>query len=157
MLTLVDPRAQARMVRALIDVYRHEGKLPDCRMSLCKGFTQGGSNADNVLADSYLKGLGDGIDWETGYEAVVSDAEGECVWGKCPSFAALDVVAHGLLQMSLPFGQWKEGVDCIAGKHWATFLPTTLIRTVSAFLRGPFPGPSSIRTMISASRKWPET
>lgn len=45
-------------------------------MSLCKGFTQGGSNADNLLADSYLKGLTDGIDWETGYEAVVSDAEG---------------------------------------------------------------------------------
>lgn len=45
-------------------------------MSLCKGFTQGGSNADNLLADSYLKGLTDGIDWETGYEAVISDAEG---------------------------------------------------------------------------------
>ncbi|EFY88764.1 alpha-1,2-mannosidase, putative subfamily [Metarhizium acridum CQMa 102] len=75
LLTLIDPHAQALMVRAMIDVYRHEGKLPDCRMSLCKGFTQGGSNADNVLADSYLKGLRDGIDWETGYEAVVSDAE----------------------------------------------------------------------------------
>jgi putative alpha-1,2-mannosidase len=64
------------MIRSLIDIYRHEGKLPDCRMSLCKGFTQGGSNADNLLADSYLKGLTDGIDWDTGYEAVVSDAEG---------------------------------------------------------------------------------
>jgi putative alpha-1,2-mannosidase len=64
------------MVRSLIDIYRHEGKLPDCRMSLCKGFTQGGSNVDNLLADSYLKGLKDGIDWDTAYEAVVSDAEG---------------------------------------------------------------------------------
>ncbi|KAM3501635.1 hypothetical protein MY10362_005394 [Beauveria mimosiformis] len=76
-LTLVDPHAQALMIRSLIDVYRHEGKMPDCRMSLCKGFTQGGSNADNLLADSYLKGLTDGIDWETGYEAVISDAEDE--------------------------------------------------------------------------------
>lgn len=76
LLTLVDPHAQAMMIRGLIDIYRHEGKLPDCRMSLCKGFTQGGSNADNLLADSYLKGLRDGIDWATGYEAVVSDAEG---------------------------------------------------------------------------------
>lgn len=75
-LTLADPHAQALMVRSLLDVYRHEGKLPDCRMSLCKGFTQGGSNADNLLADSYVKGLEDGIDWETAYEAVVSDAEG---------------------------------------------------------------------------------
>ncbi|KAH0494614.1 hypothetical protein TgHK011_001230 [Trichoderma gracile] len=77
LLTLVDPHAQALMVRSLIDIYRHEGKLPDCRMSLCKGFTQGGSNADNLLADSYLKGLKDGIDWDTGYKAVVSDAEEE--------------------------------------------------------------------------------
>ena len=65
------------MVRSLLDIYRHEGKLPDCRMSLCKGFTQGGSNADNLLADSYVKGLKDGIDWDLAYEAVVSDAEGE--------------------------------------------------------------------------------
>lgn len=46
-------------------------------MSLCKGFTQGGSNADIVLADSYLKNITDGVDWATGYEAVVSDAENE--------------------------------------------------------------------------------
>lgn len=45
-------------------------------MSLCKGFTQGGSNADVVLADAYLKNITDGVDWATGYEAVVSDAEG---------------------------------------------------------------------------------
>ncbi|OAQ69581.1 alpha-1,2-mannosidase subfamily [Purpureocillium lilacinum] len=77
LLTLLDPVSQTLMVRSLIDIYRHEGKLPDCRMSLCKGFTQGGSNADVVLADAYVKNLHDGIDWKTGYEAVVSDAEDE--------------------------------------------------------------------------------
>jgi putative alpha-1,2-mannosidase len=46
-------------------------------MSLCKGFTQGGSNADTVLAESYLKNITDEVDWATGYEAVVSDAEGD--------------------------------------------------------------------------------
>lgn len=45
-------------------------------MDLCKGFTQGGSNADVVLADTFVKGFTNGIDWETGYEAVVKDAEG---------------------------------------------------------------------------------
>jgi hypothetical protein len=45
-------------------------------MSLCKGFTQGGSNADIVLADAYLKNVTEGIDWAAGYEAVGSDAEG---------------------------------------------------------------------------------
>lgn len=76
-ITLVDPDSQARMLRSLIDIYRHEGKLPDCRMSFCKGFTQGGSNADIVLAESYLKNVTGGIDWATAYEAVVSDAEDE--------------------------------------------------------------------------------
>jgi putative alpha-1,2-mannosidase len=37
LLTLVDPHSQTLMVRALLDIYRHEGKLPDCRMSFCKG------------------------------------------------------------------------------------------------------------------------
>jgi putative alpha-1,2-mannosidase len=32
---------QAEIVRALIEIYRHEGFLPDCRMSLDKGYTQG--------------------------------------------------------------------------------------------------------------------
>lgn len=65
------------MVRSLIDIYRFEGWLPDCRMDLCKGYTQGGSNADVVLADALVKGLVDGIDWEIGYEAVLKDAQGE--------------------------------------------------------------------------------
>jgi predicted alpha-1,2-mannosidase len=65
------------MIRSLIDIYRHEGTLPDCRMSLCKGFTQGGSNADIVLADSYLKNITQKVDWATAYEAMVADAEDE--------------------------------------------------------------------------------
>jgi predicted alpha-1,2-mannosidase len=77
LLTIIDSHTQARMIRALIDIYEHEGWLPDCRMSLCKGLTQGGSNADVVLADSYLKGISEGINWEKGYEAVVKDAEVE--------------------------------------------------------------------------------
>ena len=75
-LTIVDPVEQSRMVRALLDIYKHEGKLPDCRMSLCKGLTQGGSNADVVIADGYLKKL-QNVDWDLAYEAVVSDAEEE--------------------------------------------------------------------------------
>lgn len=74
-MTVIDPKAQTEMIRALIDIYRHEGKLPDCRMSFCKGFTQGGSNADVVIADAFVKGLTADIDWKTAYEAVLSDAE----------------------------------------------------------------------------------
>ncbi|GKT44207.1 putative secreted glycosidase [Colletotrichum spaethianum] len=75
LLTIVDPEAQTQMVRALLDIYRFVGKLPDCRMSFCKGFSQGGSNADIVIADAYLKNITNGVDWKTAYEAVVSDAE----------------------------------------------------------------------------------
>jgi predicted alpha-1,2-mannosidase len=76
-LTIFDPEAQTLMVRALLDIYKHEGKLPDCRMSLCKGNTQGGSNADVVIADALLKGITDKVNWTLAYEAVVSDAEEE--------------------------------------------------------------------------------
>ncbi|KAJ9239412.1 CAZyme family GH92 [Paecilomyces variotii] len=76
LLTLLDPLSQSRMIRSLVDIYRHVGYLPDCRMSLCKGYTQGGSNADVVIADAFLKKVAD-IDWTTAYEAVVKDAEVE--------------------------------------------------------------------------------
>jgi putative alpha-1,2-mannosidase len=40
---------------------------------------QGGSNADVVIADAYIKNITEGIDWHTAYEAVVSDAEGNAL------------------------------------------------------------------------------
>jgi putative alpha-1,2-mannosidase len=40
LLTILDPHSQTLMVRSLLDIYRHEGKLPDCRMSFCKGRLQ---------------------------------------------------------------------------------------------------------------------
>ncbi|KAI0399948.1 family 92 glycosyl hydrolase [Xylaria palmicola] len=76
-LTVLDPFSVEQMIRSLIDTYKHEGWLPDCHMSLSRGYTQGGSNADIVLVDGYLKGLTGGIDWDVGYQAVVKDAEVE--------------------------------------------------------------------------------
>ncbi|KAG5949819.1 hypothetical protein E4U53_005733 [Claviceps sorghi] len=76
-LTILDPRAVEEMVRSLISTYENDGWLPDCRMSFNRGYTQGGSNADNVLADVYLKGIRGGIDWNKGFEAVKKDADVE--------------------------------------------------------------------------------
>jgi putative alpha-1,2-mannosidase len=87
---LIDPKQVSRIIRSLIDTYVHEGWLPDCRMSLCKGYTQGGSNADIILADAYIKGLADGIDWNLGYEAVVKDAEVEPFDWCCHGRGGLD-------------------------------------------------------------------
>ena len=43
-LTVLDPATVAQQIRSLIDTYEHEGWLPDCRMSLNKGYTQGRKN-----------------------------------------------------------------------------------------------------------------
>lgn len=75
-LTIIDPSMMSKMVRSLLDTYKHRGWLPDCMMSTCKGWTQGGSDADNVLVDAYVKNL-TGIDWNLAYEAIVNDAENE--------------------------------------------------------------------------------
>lgn len=40
LLTIIDPATQTQMVNSLLDIYSHEGWLPDCHMSLCNGWTQ---------------------------------------------------------------------------------------------------------------------
>lgn len=69
------PTAYEEIIRALIDIWRHEGWLPDARSSNFNGATQGGSNADNVLADAYVKGVRGSVDWKDGYAAVRKDAD----------------------------------------------------------------------------------
>ncbi|CAA9964125.1 Glycoside hydrolase family 92 protein [Pyrenophora teres f. maculata] len=75
-LTVLDPAMLSNMARSLLDTYKHRGWLPDCMMSTCRGWTQGGSDADNVLVDAYVKNV-TGIDWELAYQAIVNDAENE--------------------------------------------------------------------------------
>jgi predicted alpha-1,2-mannosidase len=74
LLTLIAPERETDIVRALVDLYRHEGWLPDARSGNYNGRTQGGSNAEFLITDAYVKGL-KGIDWETAYAAELQDAE----------------------------------------------------------------------------------
>ena len=74
LLTLISPDRQRDIIRSLIDIYRHTGYMPDARSGNDNGRTQGGSNANIVIADAYLKGL-TGIDYETAFAAMVHDAE----------------------------------------------------------------------------------
>jgi predicted alpha-1,2-mannosidase len=76
-LTILDPEMISVFIKTLLETYQHRGWLPDCMMSTCSGWTQGGSNADNVLVDAYVKNVTTGIDWELAYEAIVNDAENE--------------------------------------------------------------------------------
>jgi predicted alpha-1,2-mannosidase len=73
-LTLISPDRQRDIIRSLIDIYRHTGFMPDARSGNDNGRTQGGSNANVVIADAYVKGL-TGIDYETAFAAMVHDAE----------------------------------------------------------------------------------
>ncbi|RDW78832.1 alpha-1,2-mannosidase family protein [Aspergillus mulundensis] len=72
---ILQPTAYEEQIRSLIDIWRFDGFLPDGRSSNYNGRTQGGSNADNVLADAYVKGVRGAVDWEDGYRAMVTDAE----------------------------------------------------------------------------------
>jgi predicted alpha-1,2-mannosidase len=72
---IVQPVAYEEFVRSLIDIWRHEGYMPDARSSNYNGRVQGGSNADNVLADAYVKGVRGAVDWDAGFAAMQKDAE----------------------------------------------------------------------------------
>jgi len=73
LLTLIAPDRQRDLIRSLIDIYRHTGYMPDARSGNDNGRTQGGSNANVVIADAFVKGLS-GIDYPTAFEAMLKDA-----------------------------------------------------------------------------------
>lgn len=72
---VLQPVAYEEFVRSLIDIWRHDGFMPDARSSNFNGRVQGGSNSDNVLADAYVKNVRGAIDWEDGFSAMVTNAE----------------------------------------------------------------------------------
>lgn len=74
LLTLLRESTQVDIVRSLIDIAEHDGYLPDARSGDCNGRTQGGSNADILIADACVKGL-PGIDYRRALRAVRKDAE----------------------------------------------------------------------------------
>lgn len=74
LLTLIAPNRQRDIVRSLIDIYEHDGYMPDARSGNDNGRTQGGSNCDILVGDAFVKGLS-GIDYEKGFAAMVKNAE----------------------------------------------------------------------------------
>ncbi|KAK7567492.1 putative alpha-1,2-mannosidase [Phyllosticta citricarpa] len=72
---ILQPEAYEEQIRSFIDIWRHDGFLPDARSSNYNGRVQGGSNADNVLADAYVKGVRGQVDWFDGIEAMLADAK----------------------------------------------------------------------------------
>lgn len=72
LLTLIAADRQRDLIRSLIDIYRHTGYMPDARSGNDNGRTQGGSNANVVIADAYVKGI-TGIDYATAFDAMLKD------------------------------------------------------------------------------------
>ncbi|KAL8800778.1 MAG: hypothetical protein Q9182_004942 [Xanthomendoza sp. 2 TL-2023] len=75
LMQILQPEAYEEQIRSLIDIWRHDGYMPDGRSSNSNGRTQGGSNADNILADAYVKNVRGKVKWEDGFKAMVKDAE----------------------------------------------------------------------------------
>jgi predicted alpha-1,2-mannosidase len=75
LLTILEPAREAGIVRTLLWIDRHDGGfLPDARVATNNGITQVGSNAEIVIGDAILEGLG-GFDRTAAYRAILRDAE----------------------------------------------------------------------------------
>ncbi|KAL3424106.1 glycosyl hydrolase [Phlyctema vagabunda] len=114
--TLILPDRQEGMVRALIDIWRHERFMPDGRSRNFNGRVQGGSNADNILADSYIKGLRGGINWTDGYLAMKMNAE---------------VLPYNNFDWEDLSGSTKEGRGCLPDWHEYGFITPSFGRSLS--------------------------
>lgn len=73
LLTLISPKRQADIVNAMLNIYKYDGYLPEGRSGNSNGRTQGGSNAEVVIADAYVKGV-PGISYGTALRAMLKDA-----------------------------------------------------------------------------------
>jgi predicted alpha-1,2-mannosidase len=73
LITLIDPVRQAAIVNSLLNIYQHDGYMPDARSGNSNGRTQGGSNAEVLIADAYVKKL-KGINYSLALEAMLKDA-----------------------------------------------------------------------------------
>jgi len=76
LLTLIAPKHQTEILQSLLEIQDHDGFLPDGRSGNFSGRTQGGSNAEMMFADAFLKHL-PGIDWQRAYRAIRHDADVE--------------------------------------------------------------------------------
>ena len=73
LITLISPSREVDIVNALLQIYRRDGYMPDARSGNSNGRTQGGSNADVLIADAFVKGL-KGISYGLALDAMLKDA-----------------------------------------------------------------------------------
>jgi len=129
---LIQPAYYESMIRALIDMWRFEGWVPDGRSGMWNGLVQGGSNADNVSSLSpiplkkplphiislfgFLIWIEDFVwvlmsRWQVFADAYVKGLKGKINW--TDGYAAVkknaDVVPYWDINPVDPLGSLKEG------------------------------------------------
>lgn len=102
LITLMDPDREVSIVRSLINIYKRDGYMPDARSGNCNGRTQGGSNAEIVIADACVRKL-PGIDYELGLKAMLKDAT-------VPPGGNEEAEGRGGLEPYLRFGYIAYGI-----------------------------------------------
>ena len=73
LLAIIAPDRLAAMVNSLVNIGKRDGFMPDARSGNANGRTQGGSNADVVIADACVKEI-PGIDYEAALRQMIHDA-----------------------------------------------------------------------------------
>ena len=73
LITLIDIKRKVEIINAMLNIYKREGYMPEGRSGNDNGRTQGGSNAEVVIADAFVKNL-KGIDYELALQAMLKDA-----------------------------------------------------------------------------------
>ncbi len=103
LITLLDPVREADIINSLLNICHRDGYMPDARSGNCNGRTQGGSNAEIVIADAYAKGL-TGIDWEDALKCMLVDAT-------VPPGGDQEAEGRGGLVEYLRYGYVPYGID----------------------------------------------
>ncbi len=76
LLTLMAEKRATGILQSLLEVQDHDGFFLDGRFGNFAGRTQGGSDAEMMFTDAYLKHV-PGLDWERVYRAMRHDADTE--------------------------------------------------------------------------------
>ncbi len=103
LITLLDPIRESDIINSLLNICHRDGYMPDARSGNCNGRTQGGSNAEIVIADAYAKGL-TGIDWEDALKCMLVDAT-------VPPGGDQEAEGRGGLVEYLRYGYIPYGID----------------------------------------------
>jgi predicted alpha-1,2-mannosidase len=76
LLTLLHPNRVTAILQSLLDIQDHDGFFVDGRSGNFAGRTQGGSDAEMMFTDAFVKHI-PGLDWARVYQAMVHDADME--------------------------------------------------------------------------------